>query len=146
ELRVGMNICYDAAFPEAARSLAILGADLIALPTNWPPGAQCTAASVINARAIENAVYYIAVNRVGTERGFEFIGRSKIVNTSGETIAESQTLGEEILYADIDPARSRQKHIIRVPGKHEIDRLADRRPDMYGLLTERHDLKSPGRS
>jgi len=145
ELKVGMNICYDAAFPEASRSLAILGADLIALPTNWPPGAECTAASVINARAMENAVYFIAVNRVGTERGFDFIGRSKIVDPSGKTLAESEGLGEEILYAEIDPARSRRKHIIRVPGKHEIDRLADRRPEMYGLLTEPHSLKSPGR-
>jgi predicted amidohydrolase len=145
ELRVGMNICYDAAFPEAARSLAILGADLIVLPTNWPPGAECTAASVINARALENAVYYMAVNRVGTERGFDFIGRSKIVDPSGQTLAESQGLGEEILYADIDPAKSRRKHIVRVPGKHEIDRLADRRPEMYGLLTQPHHLKSPGR-
>ena len=145
ELKVGMNICYDAAFPEASRVLAILGADLIALPTNWPPGAECTAASVINARAIENAVYYIAVNRVGSERGFDFIGRSKIVDPSGQTLAESHGLDEEILYAEIDPAKSRRKHIIRVPAKHEIDRMADRRPEMYGLLVKPHSLKSPGR-
>lgn len=145
ELKIGMNICYDAAFPEAARSLAILGADLIALPTNWPPGAECTAASVINARALENAVYYIAVNRVGSERGFDFIGRSKIVGTNGDTLVEARGTGEEILYAEIDPAKSRRKHIIRVPGKHEIDRLADRRPEMYGLLVQPHGLKSPGR-
>lgn len=145
DLRVGMNICYDAAFPEASRSLALLGADLIALPTNWPPGAECTACSVINARALENAVYFIAVNRVGTERGFPFIGRSKIVDTNGNTLAESQTTDEELLFAEIDLAKSRRKHIIRVPGKHEIDRLADRRPEMYGLLIQPHSLKSPGR-
>jgi 5-aminopentanamidase len=145
ELRVGMNICYDAAFPEAARSLALLGADLIVLPTNWPPGAECTADCAINARAMENAVYYLAVNRVGTERGFEFIGKSKIVDPSGKTIAEAGSTREEVLYAEIDPALARRKHIIRVPGKHEIDRLADRRPAMYGLLVEPHALKSPGR-
>jgi predicted amidohydrolase len=145
ELRVGMTICYDAAFPEASRALTILGADLIALPTNWPPGAECTAASVINARAMENAVYFIAVNRVGTERGFEFIGRSKIADPSGQTLAESRGVGEEILYAEIDPGKARRKHIIRVPGKHEIDRLADRRPEMYGVLIQPHQLKSPGR-
>ncbi len=145
ELKVGMNICYDAAFPESSRALTILGADLIALPTNWPPGAECTAANVINARAMENAVYFIAVNRVGTERGFEFIGRSKIADPSGQTLAESRGVGEEILYAEIDSAKARRKHIIRVPGKHEIDRLADRRPEMYGLLVQPHHLKSPGR-
>lgn len=143
ELKVGMNICYDASFPEGARSLAILGADLIVLPTNWPPGSECTAASVINARAIENAVYFIAVNRVGSERGFDFIGRSKIADPGGQTLAEAEGASEEILYAEIDPARSRRKHIIRVPGKHEIDRLADRRPEMYGLLIQPHSLKSP---
>lgn len=144
-VRVGMNICYDAAFPETARCLSLLGADLIALPTNWPPGAECTADCVINARAMENGVYFIAVNRVGTERGFSFIGRSKIVDPVGKTLAEAQTLGEEILYADIDPEWARNKHVIRVPGKHEIDRLADRRPEMYGPIVEPHQLKRPGR-
>ncbi|HVW03213.1 MAG TPA: carbon-nitrogen hydrolase family protein [Planctomycetaceae bacterium] len=144
-LKVGMNICYDAAFPEATRVMALQGADLIALPTNWPPGAECTAASVINARALENGVYFMAVNRVGVERGFEFIGRSKIVDPYGRTIVEAEGLGEEILVADIDLERARNKHYIRVPGKHEIDRFADRRPEFYGLVTEPHALKSPGR-
>ncbi|MES2788197.1 MAG: carbon-nitrogen hydrolase family protein [Planctomycetota bacterium] len=144
-IRVGMNICYDAAFPETARCLALEGADLIALPTNWPPGAECTADCVINARAMENGVYYIAVNRVGVERGFTFIGRSKIVDPTGNPLAEAKTMGEEILYADIDPELARNKHVIRVPEKHEIDRLADRRPEMYGLLLEPHSLKRPGR-
>lgn len=144
-VRVGMNICYDAAFPESARCLSILGADLIALPTNWPPGAECTAACVINARAMENGVYFIAVNRVGTERGFSFIGRSKIVDPTGNVLAEAQTLGEELLFADIDPERARNKHVIRVPKKHEIDRLADRRPELYGPLVEPHQLPRPGR-
>jgi len=145
-INIGMNICYDAAFPEIARCLALLGADLIVLPTNWPPGAENTAAYVINARAIENGVYYMAVNRVGTERGFPFIGRSKIVDPVGRTIAESQTLDEDILYAEIDPEWARNKHVIRVPGKHEIDRLADRHPEMYAALLEPHQLKRPGRS
>lgn len=143
DLRIGMNICYDASFPEAARSLALLGADLVALPTNWPPGSECTAASIVNARALENAVYFIAVNRVGTERGFEFIGMSRIADPSGQTIAAATGTGEEILYAEIDPAKSRRKHILRVPGKHEIDRLADRRPEMYSLLTQPHNLPTP---
>jgi predicted amidohydrolase len=144
-IQIGMNICYDASFPEIARTLAILGADLIVLPTNWPPGAENTAAHVINSRAIENGVYYIAVNRVGNERGFPFIGRSKIVDPSGKTLAESHTLGEDILYAEINPELARNKHVIRVPGKHEIDRLADRRPELYGALVESHQLKRPGR-
>lgn len=144
-LRVGMNICYDAAFPEAARSLAVQGADLIALPTNWPPGAECLAAHAVNSRAMENAVYFAAVNRVGTERGIEFIGRSRICDPAGRTLAAGSADREEILYAEIDPEQARNKRFVRIPGKHAIDRLADRRPEMYGLLVEPHDLPRPGR-
>src|SRR5262249_25058741 len=62
-LRLGMNICYDGSFPESSRVLALLGADLIVLPTNWPTGAQA-ACHLPEARALENHVYYFAVNRV----------------------------------------------------------------------------------
>ena len=116
--------------------MALNGAELIVLPTNWPPGAECTADFVINTRAMENHVYYMAVNRVGTERGFRFIGKSKICNPSGEVLALANHEQEAILYAEIDPALARRKRVIRVPGKHEIDRFADRRPEMYGRITE----------
>jgi predicted amidohydrolase len=136
DMRVGMNICYDGAFPEAARVMALEGADLIVLPTNWPPGAECTADFVMNARAMENHIYYMAVNRVGTERGFRFIGKSKICDPYGYVLAEAQHENETILYAEIDLERARNKHLIRVPGKHEIHRFADRRPEMYGRIVE----------
>lgn len=139
DLRVGMNICYDAAFPEAARVLALEGADLIVLPTNWPPGAQCTAECIINARALENHVYYIAVNRIGRERGFEFIGNSKICDPTGRLLAQASHTNETILYAEIDPALARDKHVVRVPGKHEIDRFADRHPERYGEIVQPKD-------
>jgi predicted amidohydrolase len=135
-VRIGMNICYDGAFPEAARVMALDGADLIVLPTNWPPGAECTADYVINARAMENAVYYMSVDRIGTERGFRFIGRSKICATNGDPMAEAMHEDEAILYAEIDVELSRRKHIVRVPDKHEIDRFKDRRPEMYGRVVE----------
>jgi predicted amidohydrolase len=142
-VRVGMNICYDSAFPEAARCLALLGADLIALPTNWPPGGECVARHAIRTRAMENAVYYAAINRVGTERGFRFIGLSSICGPNGDVLAESTGAEEQVLYAEIDPEKSRRKRIVRVPDKHEIDRFADRRPEMYGVLTAPHDLCTP---
>ncbi len=135
ELRVGMNICYDSAFPESARVMALDGADLIALPTNFPPGAECMAAHVANTRAMENNVYYACVNRVGTEREFAFIGQSKICDPSGRPLAEALHTNEEILYADLDIQRARSKRIVRVPDKHIIDRFADRRPEMYGRIT-----------
>ena len=145
-VRVGLNICYDSAFPEASLVLALQGADLIALPTNWPPGAECVAAHVINTRAMENGTYYAAVNRVGEERGFGFIGKSIICAPNGETLAQSPGIDEEILYADVDPQRARMKRVERVPGEHAIDRMADRRPEMYAAIVQPHDLKPPGRN
>jgi predicted amidohydrolase len=133
-IRVGMNICYDCAFPESSRVMALAGADLIVLPTNWPPGAECTAEFVVNARALENNVYYLAVNRVGEERGFKFIGASKICATNGSPLAAAAHDKETILYAEIDLARARNKHIVRVPNKHEINRFADRRPEWYASI------------
>ena len=136
DLRVGMLICYDASFPEASRVLALAGADIIVLPTNWPFGAEPTADYVINARASENKVYFIAVDRVGLERGFQFIGKSKICDVHGNTLEFADHTEEAIIYAEIDPAEARDKRIERVPGKHAIDRFADRRPDLYGPILE----------
>ena len=144
-VRVGINICYDASFPEGPRSLAIQGADLIVLPTNWPPGAAAVAAHVINTRAMENGVYFAAVNRVGTEGGFQFIGQSCICGPDGETLARAGEDQEQMLLVDIDPERSRRKRIVRVPDQHVIDRMADRRPDMYADLVQPHQLQRPGR-
>jgi predicted amidohydrolase len=134
-MKIGMNICYDGAFPEAARILALAGADLIVLPTNWPRGAECSARCVINTRALENHVYYMSVNRVGTERGFSFIGQSKICDPHGQELAVADERAEAILYAEIDPQHARNKHLVRVPGQYELDRWLDRRPEMYTPLT-----------
>jgi predicted amidohydrolase len=134
--RVGLNICYDGGFPESSRVMALLGADLIALPTNWPPGAEEFAEHGIPTRALENHVYYIAVNRVGEERGFRFIGRSRICDPLGRTLAVAGPAGEELLLAEIEPERAREKRIVRVPGKHIIDRIADRRPEFYGPISK----------
>jgi len=136
-LRVGMNICYDGSFPESARCLMLMGADLIVLPTNWPTGAISTAQTLIPARALENHVYYAAVNRIGTERGFRFIGMSRILNCVGEFLAASENDEPTILYADIDPEKARDKHRVFMPGKYELHRLKDRRPELYGVMTER---------
>jgi predicted amidohydrolase len=133
-LRIGMHICYDGAFPETGRVLSLLGADLLLLPTNWPTHSECAATHMIACRAFENVVYAMAVNRVGEERGFRFIGHSSIAGPNGEILLAAGPESEEILNVEIDPARARQKRLIRVPGKHEIDRIADRRPEFYNEL------------
>jgi predicted amidohydrolase len=141
-LRVGMNICYDGSFPESARVLTLLGADLVVLPTNWPTGALTTVC-LTEARALENHIYYAAVNRVGEERGFRFIGRSRIIGVDGTLLAEAKPEGEEILVATIDPELARRKRVVKVPGEHEIDRVHDRRPEMYAPLVAQHSRLAP---
>jgi predicted amidohydrolase len=138
-LRVGVNICYDGSFPESSRILSLLGADLVVLPTNWPTGASSNATYVSQTRALENHIYYMAVNRIGDERGFHFIGRSQIVEYTGEMMVLGGD-GDEILYADIDPDKARAKRVVKIPGKYELDRTADRRPEMYGPLCEKAKL------
>jgi predicted amidohydrolase len=135
-VKVGMHICYDGSFPETGRVLTLLGADVLILPTNWPTHSECAAEHMMACRAMENVVYAIAVNRVGEESGFRFIGRSSIADPSGEILAAASPDKEEILYAELDPARARRKRLVRVPGKHEIDRIADRRPSFYTKLVE----------
>jgi predicted amidohydrolase len=133
-LRLGMNICYDGSFPEAARVLTLLGADLIVLPTNWPTGARA-ACHLPEARALENHVYYLAVNRVGEERGFRFVGRSRLIDYRGEVVAAAGD-AEGTVFAEVEPEKAREKRVVVVPGQHEVNRVGDRRPEMYRALVE----------
>ena len=139
-IRVGMHICYDASFPEATRVLALKGADLVILPTNWPPGADTFAEYLPNARALENHIYFMAVNRVGEERGFRFIGTSKFCLPTGRAPSFGDGESECVVGGTVQPHITRNKRLVRVPGKHLIDRFADRRPEQYGLLAEPHLL------
>jgi len=134
--RIGVNICYDCSFPESSRVMMLAGADIITLPTNWPDSGGCAVPDfVVPTRALENKVYYAAVNRVGVERGIKFIGRSSIVDPSGKVLAVADDT-EQMLLAEIHPSLARNKHIVRVPGEHEVNRLRDRQPDQYGLLVQ----------
>ena len=89
--------------------MALLGADLLVLPTNWPTHSECAAEHMMACRAMENTIYTMAVNRVGEESGFRFIGGSSIVDPSGRKVAEAGPDQPEILYADMDPARGRAR-------------------------------------
>jgi 5-aminopentanamidase len=134
--KIGMNICYDINFPEAPRVLKLAGAELYVLPTNWPTGAWRTPKFMLNARAQENHFAVAAVNRVGTERGWRFIGQSKIVDCMGDIIVEASEDREEVLFAEVDLQESNRNKIVNVAGSYEIDRLADRRPEFYANASQ----------
>jgi predicted amidohydrolase len=125
--RLGLMICFDWIFPEAARSLALLGADLIAHPSNLVLP-YCHAAMVT--RALENGVFTATANRVGTEsragRSLTFTGGSRIIDPRGRVLVEAGTASEETVVVDLDPAAARDKMIT-----DHNHRLADRRPGLY---------------
>ncbi len=133
--RIGLLICYDLRFPEAMRALALNGADIVALPTNWPDGSQNAPQFVTRTRALENRVFLLACNRCGEESGFWFFGHSQITDPGGNVLAEVEA-AEAIAYAAIEPERARQKRIILRPGAFELDTMGDRRPDLYERLVE----------
>jgi predicted amidohydrolase len=135
-LKIGMLICFDGSFPEPCRVLALKGADLIVLPTNWPDGALCSATHVPAMRAHENHIYFLSCNRVGIENAFRFIGCSRITDWTGADLAALDHPGEGMIMADLDPLAARAKRVILVPGEYEIDRIANRRPELYGPIVE----------
>lgn len=131
DIKIGLMICYDWRFPEAARSLALQGADLILCPSSLVTDLWH---DVMKARAIENGVYLAIANRVGTEErvinkekeSLIFKGKSVIISPKGERLAEASAEGVEEITAEIEPKDTRNKTINSIN-----DIIADRRPEMY---------------
>ena len=133
--RIGLIICYDLRFPEVTRTLALRGADLVALPTNFPMAARVQTELITVARAAENRVYLLTANRVGKERWGEFCGWSQIVDPYGTRLAEAGESEEALLVADVELEKARDKDYV-VPGEYELYLFGHRRPELYGALVE----------
>ena len=132
-IRVGLLICFDWRFPEVARVLALEGADVLAHPSNLVfPNAQ----EAMRTRAIENRVYTITANRIGTESRpggrVPFTGRSQIVAPSGEVMARAGQRETVAMAVECDPAQSRDKSLTAV-----TPIFANRRPEFYGRIARR---------
>jgi predicted amidohydrolase len=128
-VRVGMMVCFDWIFPEAARSLALQGADVICHPANlvlpWCQQAMIT-------RSLENRVYSITANRIGEERNGSlvetFTGRSQILGTKGEVLARLNDREEGVATVSIAPELAGNKKATELN-----DLFEDRRTDLYTL-------------
>lgn len=132
---VGILTCYDMRFPEAARVLALKGAQVIIHPANIFEPVEAYADFLDRARACENRVFVIHANRVGQEGSVWFLGRSQIIDCEGRILVEAGKGKEEMIMAEIEPIRANVKHAIKVPGEYEYDLIGDRRSDLYSIIT-----------
>ena len=133
---LGPLICYDLRFPESPRVLALKGAEIIVHATNWPRPSADFPDFVTKAAARASGVFVISANRVGEERGTVFLGRSQIIPPSGRPLAEADDHNEMIITAELDLRLAHQKKVVHKPGVFELDSFGDRRPELYGRLTE----------
>ena len=143
--KIGVLICWDQWYPEAARLTALQGAEILFYPTaiGWHPGekkrygaSQHGAWEIIQrSHGVANGCYVAVANRIGVEKpaggeGIEFWGQSFVAGTSGEILAKASVNREEILLVPVDL------------GKVDVTRthwpfLRDRRIDAYGDITKR---------
>lgn len=129
QYKLGVMICFDWYFPEAARSLALHGADIIAHPSNLVRK-DCPRSMPI--RALENHVYTITSNRVGTEEVGEealtFIGQSVACDPAGQPILAFDREEEGLRLFELDPQLARNRDITSFNNL-----FGDRRPEVYRL-------------
>lgn len=139
--RVGMQICYDKAFPEAARMLALDGAEIVVSMSAWPAARTATAEDLQDdrwtyrfnqfdiARALDNQVFWMASNQSGTFGSLRYVGNAKVVDPGGNILATT-LLGTGLAIAEIDIAETFRTM------RGGMFHLRDRRPDVYGPVAE----------
>lgn len=143
--RIGMMICYDKAFPEAARTLAMDGATIGVCMSAWPTARTNTAPDVARdrwkkrfdlfdqARALENQIVWVSANQAGTFGSLRFVGSAKIVDPGGEILADTG-VGAGLAVAGIDVEAA------LAAARRYMGHLRDRRPHAYGALAAPADV------
>ncbi|PZU41243.1 MAG: carbon-nitrogen hydrolase family protein [Microbacterium sp.] len=139
--RIGMQICYDKAFPEAARMLALDGAEIVVSMSAWPAARTATAENLQDdrwtyrfnqfdiARALDNQVFWMASNQSGTFGSLRYVGNAKVVDPGGNILATT-LLGAGLAVAEIDIDETFRAM------RGGMFHLRDRRPDVYGPVAE----------
>lgn len=132
--RIGIQICNDRLYPEASRTLALAGAEILVMPISFSTYADPAQRAAIwevplRARAYENGVYVLACNRVGVEGPRHHLGRSMVVDPRGMIVCEAGTGKPELLVAEVD------LDAIAVQRKR-FPWWRDRRPDLYGPIVD----------
>ena len=135
-VRIGIQICYDRKYPEGSRLLALQGAEILFMPICAATYGELmlrgnTWELPLQARAYENGVFVVAVNRAGDEGGRKHIGRSMIVDPIGaDIVAESPAAQPDLLVATLDLDHVRE-------AQTSFPWWRDRRPELYAELSAR---------
>ncbi|TET32793.1 MAG: acyltransferase [Planctomycetota bacterium] len=130
DANIGMMICFDWIFPESTRTLALMGADVIAHSANLVlPYCQ----KAMPGRAIENRIYIITSNRTGDENRVEgeslhFTGLSQITGPGGDILAQADETEETVKIVELDIEKTRDKQVTK---RNHL--FTDRRPEFYKL-------------
>jgi N-carbamoylputrescine amidase len=135
--RIGMMVCYDKAFPEAGRCLALDGADIVCCVSAWPTSRTAPAEQLSEDRwtrrfdlldragALQNQVFWVSSNQSGTFGDLRFVGSAKVVGPGGDVLAETGT-GGGVALATVDVRREIDA------SRKVMGHLRDRRPTAYG--------------
>lgn len=134
--RIGLLICYDKAFPESARALALDGAQIVACISAWPASRTATAEALHEdrwtkrfnlfdqARALENQILWVASNQSGTFGSLRFVSHAKVVGPGGDVLADTGTRdGMALAHVDVEESLA--------TARRSMFHLGDRRPDTY---------------
>jgi predicted amidohydrolase len=137
--RIGMMICYDKAFPESARAIALDGAEIGVCVSAWPGARTNPAADLAEdrwkrrfdlfdrARALENQIVWLSANQSGVFGTLRFVGSAKVVDPGGEILADTG-VGPGLAVAELDVARALET------ARRSMGHLRDRRPETYTYL------------
>jgi N-carbamoylputrescine amidase len=147
--RLGMMICYDKAFPESARALALDGAEIVMCLSAWP-ASRTKAAPNLNqdrwkrrfdlfdrARALENQIIWLSANQSGQFGSLRFVASAKVVDPGGDVLAHTGVRAG-LAIAELDVKAELQA------ARRSMDHLRDRRPAAYPFLDRLAPGASPG--
>ena len=101
-IKFGLLTCYDLRFPEISRALVLNGADAIILCSAWPFPRLIHWNTLIRARAIENQIYFIAANRIGSDGSVVFCGSSRIIDPYGVILSSASEISESFISGNIN--------------------------------------------
>ncbi|EPX75371.1 nitrilase [Schizosaccharomyces octosporus yFS286] len=123
--KMGLLICWDTAFPEAARIYSLKGADFLIVSSNWEKPYEDDWDLAVSARALDNCIPIAAANRVGKDETLSFFGHSRIVGPTGKVIQSIDKDSEGFIIADLD-----QNHSKRLRQEYYTF-FRDRKPHLY---------------